>query len=73
MPLENQRVTVTYNDCRTCLEDHLFFVMEYVSGGDLLGLLHEVDGGFSEKRTQFYAVEITLAMHFLHRHGILHR
>ncbi|GFG32399.1 hypothetical protein Cfor_05292, partial [Coptotermes formosanus] len=55
------------------MKDHLFFVMEYVGGGDLMGLLHEVEGGFTEKRTQFYAAEITLAVEFLHRHGILHR
>jgi hypothetical protein len=42
MPLEKLRVTVSYNDCGTCLQDHLFFVMEFMSGGDLLKLLYEV-------------------------------
>ena len=28
---------------------------------------------FSEERTQFYAAELTLALEFLHRYGILHR
>jgi len=28
---------------------------------------------FNEKRVQFYAAEITLALEFLHRQGILHR
>ena len=61
-----------YIDCGTCLQDHIFFVMDYVSGGNLKDLLDEVEV-FSEKRTQFYAAEITLAVQFLHQHGILHR
>jgi serine/threonine-protein kinase greatwall len=47
-------------------------VMEYMSGSDLKEVLDEVEI-FSEKRTQFYAAEITLAVQFLHQHGILHR
>jgi len=50
----------------------MFFVMEYISGGDLKDLLDKVEV-FSEKRTQFYAAEITLAVQFLHQNGILHR
>jgi novel protein kinase C epsilon type len=45
--------------------------MEYVSGGDMAKELTKV-GVFSEKRVQFYAAEITLALEFLHRYGILH-
>jgi novel protein kinase C epsilon type len=46
--------------------------MEYMSGGDLKKQLDEVEV-FSEKRAKFYAAEITLAVQFLHQHGILHR
>ena len=53
-------------------KDHLFFVMEYMSGGDLMAQLDEVQV-FSEERAKFYAAEITLAVQFLHQHGILHR
>ena len=53
-------------------EEHLFFVMDFVSGGDLKDQLNKAEF-FSEKRTQFYAAEITLAVQFLHQHGILHR
>ena len=53
-------------------ENHIYFVMDYMSGGDLKGQLDEVKA-FSEKRTKFYAAEITLAVQFLHQHGILHR
>jgi hypothetical protein len=52
-------------------KDHLFFVMEYMSGGDLMTQLEEVDV-FSEERTKFYTAEVTLAVQFLHQHGILH-
>ena len=52
--------------------EHLFFVMEYMSGGNLKEQLDEVQF-FSEKRTKFYTAEIVLAVQFLHQHGILHR
>ena len=52
--------------------EHVFFVMEYMSGGNLKEQLDEVEF-FSEKRTKFYAAEIVLAVQFLHQHGILHR
>jgi novel protein kinase C epsilon type len=47
-------------------------MMEYLSGGNMAEELRRVQV-FSEKRAQFYAAEITLALEFLHRHGILHR
>jgi novel protein kinase C epsilon type len=46
--------------------------MEYVSGGNMASELQKVRV-FSEKRAQFYAAELTLALEFLHRQGILHR
>jgi serine/threonine protein kinase len=46
--------------------------MEYVSGGNMAKELERVRV-FSEKRAQFYTAEITLALEFLHRYGILHR
>ena len=42
-----------------------------MSGGDFKDQLTEVEV-FSQKRSQFYAAEITLALQFLHKHGILH-
>jgi novel protein kinase C epsilon type len=53
-------------------KEHIFFVMEYMSGGDLKEQLNEV-GIFSEKTTKFYAAEISVAVEFLHQRGILHR
>jgi novel protein kinase C epsilon type len=46
--------------------------MEYMSGGNLWEQLYEVEV-FREERAKFYAAEITLAVEFLHQHGILHR
>jgi novel protein kinase C epsilon type len=46
--------------------------MEFMSGGDLKEHMYEVEV-FSEKRAKFYIAEITLAIQFLHRHGILHQ
>jgi novel protein kinase C epsilon type len=46
--------------------------MEYMSGGDLKAQLDGVEV-FSEERAKFYTAEITLAVQFLHQHGILHR
>jgi serine/threonine protein kinase len=51
---------------------NMFFVMDYVDGGDLREQLDQL-GMFSERRTQFYAAEIILALQFLHKHGIVHR
>jgi novel protein kinase C epsilon type len=43
-----------------------------MGGEDLKEQLDEVEV-FSEERAKFYAAEITLAVQFLHQHGILHR
>jgi len=67
-----ESVCVWFTDCGTCLQKHLFFVMEYVSGGNMAEELERVRV-FSEERARFYAAEITLALEFLHRYGILHR
>ena len=53
-------------------KEHIFFVMEYMSGGDLKEQLYEVEV-FSEKRAKFNAAESTLAVQFLQQYGILHQ
>lgn len=52
-------------------ENRIYFVMEYISGGDLMW--HVQQKKFSLRRAQFYASEILLALKFLHDNGIIYR
>eukprot|EP01105_Mastigella_eilhardi_P025652 TRINITY_DN7043_c1_g1_i2.p1 TRINITY_DN7043_c1_g1~~TRINITY_DN7043_c1_g1_i2.p1 ORF type:complete len:435 (+),score=73.07 TRINITY_DN7043_c1_g1_i2:1066-2370(+) len=52
--------------------DKLYFVMEYMCGGDLFSLLQEFDH-FPEEMTRTYVAETVLALEYLHSRGIVHR
>lgn len=52
--------------------DKLFFVMEFVTGGDLMFQIQRARK-FDEDRSRFYASEIILALLYLHRHGVVYR
>ncbi|PYI15271.1 kinase-like protein [Aspergillus violaceofuscus CBS 115571] len=52
-------------------ETRVYFVMEYISGGDLM--LHIQRGQFGLKRAQFYASEVLLALKYFHENGVIYR
>jgi len=49
-----------------------YYVMELMKGGNMKVVLDKAKQ-FSEELTQFYAAELTLAVEFLHKCGIIHR
>ncbi|KAH3683774.1 hypothetical protein WICPIJ_005249 [Wickerhamomyces pijperi] len=51
--------------------NRIYFVMEFVSGGDLMW--HVQQGNFSLRRAKFYACEVLLALQYLHQNGIIYR
>jgi len=53
-------------------EDKLYFVLDYINGGELFFHLQK-EKRFAEERVKFYAAEILLALEHLHANGIIYR
>lgn len=53
-------------------KDNLYFVMDYVAGGDLMSLLCKY-GVFKESLARFYIAELTCAVESVHKMGFIHR
>ncbi|KAG7460701.1 hypothetical protein MATL_G00201540 [Megalops atlanticus] len=53
-------------------KDSLYFVMDYIPGGDMMSLLIRM-GIFREELAQFYIAELTCAVESVHKMGFIHR
>ena len=53
-------------------EEHLYFGMDYIPGGDMMSLLIRL-GIFDPPLAQFYIAELVLAIESVHKMGFIHR
>ena len=53
-------------------EGRVYFVMEYIPGGDLMCHIQEKKR-FSQARSRFYACEVLIALQYMHQNQIIYR
>uniref|UniRef100_A0A4W4G3U5 Protein kinase C n=1 Tax=Electrophorus electricus TaxID=8005 RepID=A0A4W4G3U5_ELEEL len=63
---------LTHLYCTFQTKENLFFVMEYLNGGDLMFHIQACNS-FDLTRSTFYAAEIICGLQFLHSKGIVYR
>jgi len=74
LTLEGKHNFLTQLHCSFQTPQCLFFVMELITGGDLMHLCdNKPTGKFSENETRFYIAEICCGLFDLHGRGILYR
>ena len=52
-------------------QGHLYYVMEYVEGGDMATLIKTI-GWIPVDMAKLYFAETVMALEYLHSHGIIH-
>ncbi|ESN91769.1 hypothetical protein HELRODRAFT_165840 [Helobdella robusta] len=72
LELGNQCPFITKLICTFQTSNHLFFVMEYLSGGDLMFHIQR-NRRFKEDQAKFYAVELICGLQFLHKKKVVYR